>query len=62
MKPWLIMTKEEKKSRQAVYELYVNSCCQSGFHDEVFEIMLKPPDTEIEAILELYLWQLRKRD
>jgi hypothetical protein len=51
------MTPGEKKARQEAYLEYL-TCCVVG---EGLLTVLKPPETQLQAMLELYLYHLGDR-
>ena len=61
MKPWLLMTKEERLDRVKQYKDYITNSIRTGYCDEGLEIMLRSP-TEAEARLELLVWQWRHKE
>lgn len=57
MKPWLLLTKEEREARTLEYLEYSSS----PVVDEGLLMMLRPPESELAAKLELFVWQTRKQ-
>jgi hypothetical protein len=56
-KPWLLQTPTERKARM---EDYLGCLHTWPPIDEFILTKLKPPSSELDAIYELYIYQLRK--
>lgn len=61
-KPYIISTRQERKDRIDLYENYCAACLESNqIESETIKYLLRPPQTKMEAMLELFLWQNRKK-
>lgn len=60
-KPWLLMDKEEREARIADYTSLVCSSIRGDLVDEGLLVSLKPPDSRLGALLELWQYQQRHK-
>jgi hypothetical protein len=61
IKPWLLMDKQERLQRADDYTSLVASSIRGQPIDEFLLVSMKPPDSRLGAMLELWLYQQRTR-
>jgi len=59
IKPWLLMDTKERRERIDDYASLVCSSIRGTPIDEELLVSLKPPDSQLGALLELWLYQQR---
>lgn len=60
IKPWLLMDSQERQARIDDYVEFVCSSIRGNPVDEGLLVALKPPDSQLGALFELWVYQQRK--